>query len=102
MICDRDNHYTTINLEALQEAMCVLSNSAFKLWMFYEQNRQGIKVPSGPAIAARWGLKRSSYYNAFEQLVELGYLEKKTDTYYIFHERAPVHCMVEVDKDETF
>jgi hypothetical protein len=94
------NTFTVINLNALQQAMNDLDNSDFKLWMFYEQNALGFKVPSGPAYVAMWGLSRSSYYRAFNTLVEKGYLVKISEGYYKFYETPQPECIVEISQKQ--
>ena len=94
------NTYTVINLNALQQAMNDLDNTAFKLWMFYEQNALGFKVPSGPAYVAMWGIKRTAYYDAFKVLENKGYIEKVSDGYYKFYETPQPDCIVEIEKKQ--
>lgn len=72
--------------------------------MFYEKNKVGFKVESGPAAVAAWGIKRTAYYEAFNHLVEYGYLEEVSKNYYIFHERPKFECIVEIanKEEQTF
>ena len=56
--------------------------------MYFAKNQAGYKVECSPVAIAQWGIKRSTYKDAFNKLVELGYLEEKSKSYYIFHERA--------------
>ncbi len=86
--CDKQHNYTVNNLEVMQEAMNALTGNEFKLWMYFAKNQAGYKVECSPVAIAQWGIKRSTYKDAFNKLVELGYLEEKSKSYYIFHERA--------------
>lgn len=101
-VCNKENPFTAINLEVLQQVMNDLDGAAFKLWCFYEQNAKGYKVPSGPAYVAKWGIKRTAYYDAFKKLEENGYLVKITEGYYKFYEVPNPECIVEIVKEDKF
>lgn len=68
--------------------------------MYFAKNQGGYKIECSPVALAQWGIKRSSYKDAFTKLKDLGYLEEKKSNYYIFHEKPiPVEkIIVEIDK----
>ena len=106
---DRDNHYTRLNLTACALAANTLTANGFKLWFFYAKNKEGYQAPSGPAYAAEYGLKRSSYYDCFNELEKMGYLRKDParKNYYYFSDMPQAEVIVEKvpsirDEDYTF
>lgn len=101
--CDKKHLYTTNNIEALQQAMCDLNGNEFKLWMFFAKNKNGFQLEIYPTeITSSWGIKRATYYNAFEKLVKYGYLEEIDKNHYIFHEKPVMvePLTIDIDKDE--
>ena len=65
--------------------------------MYFAKNQAGFKVECSPVAIAQWGIKRSTYKDAFHKLIELGYLEEKSKNYYIFHEKAKPVDVVTVE-----
>ena len=78
--CDKQNLYTLLNLEALQKAMSALTPKAFELWIYLAKNQDQHFFWLSKVDFLYWSnIKGSSYYNAFNELVENGYLLKKED-----------------------
>lgn len=72
---NKNNLYATINLDALQEAMCNLNGSSgLLLWLYLDKNAEGYTLDLSQKACEAWGLKRDSYYRAFKELEDKGYL----------------------------
>jgi len=92
---DLGKQFATMSYESLREAMCCLSGAEFKLWMYFQKNKEGYKFECTVADAATWGITRTSYHRAFQKLIELGYLVEKSKNYYLFYERPQKRAIVE-------
>jgi hypothetical protein len=78
-ISNEANPFTYFNLEALGRAMRELKPATFKLWCYFNKNRDDYESwTSWSAINKYTGLSRTSYYNAFKELQDKGYI---TDFY---------------------
>ena len=85
--CDRDNPYSTFNLQALQTAMSGLKGEAFKLWVYLNKNRDSHTTALSAVDALAWGIgSKSSYDRAVSKLIEKGYLVKVEGNLYRFYE----------------
>lgn len=93
---NKDNIYATINVEALQEAMKNIKGEALKLWLYINKNQDKYKFDLSQKALEEWGLKKDSYYNAVNKLIELGYLEITENNKMIFYETLPK------DKESAF
>ena len=61
--CDKDNIYTTINLEALHKAMSSLTPKAFELWIYLSKNQDEHFFWLSKVDFLSWSnVKSSSYY----------------------------------------
>ena len=85
--CDRDNPYSTFNLQALQTAMSGLKGEAFKLWVYLNKNRDSHITALSAVDALAWGIgSKSSYDRAIAELIQKGYLVRTTGNNYNFYE----------------
>jgi hypothetical protein len=88
---NKNNPYNTYNRSALQTAMHELSNSAFKLYVYFGNYRDidgGIYLSKQDALHCT-NLSERSYFDAVKELKEKGYLLKdewSLDDDYIFYE----------------
>ena len=82
--CDRNNLYCMINIEALQKAVSELSGVGLALWLYLAKNQNGYSLDLSPADAAKWGIKRSSFYRAEDELTRLGYIKHHKGNVFIF------------------
>jgi hypothetical protein len=89
---NKNNLYNTYNRPALQAAMSILSHSALKLYLYfgnYKDMPNGIYLSKQDALHST-GLSEKSYFSAFKELKEKGYMvkdqNKDTDDHYIFYE----------------
>lgn len=74
---DKDHIYGVFNKSLMWEAMTKLSPSAFKLWCYFGINQNGYEMGlSYEDVHNCCGLGRSTYYAAFNELEEKGYLVK--------------------------
>ena len=86
-LCNRDNPYSTFNLQALQTAMSRLKGEAFKLWVYLNKNRESHTTALSAVDALAWGIgSKSSYDRAIMKLIEQGYLVKIDNNFYCFYE----------------
>ena len=85
--CDLKNHYSKINIAALQNAMNVFSKKgSMKLWLFHSKNQNGYKFDLSCTDCQKWGLKPDSYHAAVNDLIEKGFLVKLSGNQYVFKE----------------
>ena len=85
-VCNKDNLYTTNNLEALQKAMADLSGAELKVWLYFAKNQNGYKLAVSPADATTWGIPKSSFHKAFTALKDKGYLVETSPNHFDFYE----------------
>ena len=92
---NKNNLYNTYNRPALQAAMSILSHSALKLYLYfgnYKDMPNGIYLSKQDALHST-GLSEKSYFSAFKELKEKGYIIHdifaKDDDSYIFYESPP-------------
>lgn len=86
-LCNRNNLYATINLNALQKAMADLGSSpAFHLWVYFAKNQNGYICSFSSADALLWGVPKTSFYSAMNKLKEKKYLVEKEKNSYDFYE----------------
>ena len=73
--CNKDNYYTTINLNALSSAAKQLSGDAFKMWVYFSKNQNNYEfnLSSQHAIES-FSLSKRRYDNAIKELTTLGFL----------------------------
>lgn len=72
---DKRMKYVRINHQPLQLAACDLSAGAFKLWVFFLSRREAKQFDlSAPRIEDAFGIGRSQYLSAMQELIEKGYL----------------------------
>ena len=84
---DKSNLYGTVNLDALKEAMINLKETSFKLWCYFNKNQDGYSMELSQKDCESWGIKKTSYYRAIEDLESKGYLtHEEGSNCYIFHE----------------
>ena len=84
-----DNYYAKINLNALHEAMSSLSAKAFELWIYLSKNQDNHFFWLSKVDFLSWStFKQSAYYEAFNELKDLGYLveRKKDNNQFDFYE----------------
>lgn len=82
---DKQKGYTKIDPQACKSAMARLGYSAFMLYMYFCLNATNFQlVLSMVTLCAETGLKRNTYYAAFKELVDKGYLVCKPGTECLF------------------
>ena len=69
-----NNLYATMNLDALQQAMKTLKGSSLKMWLYFNKNQEHYAFELSRADCLEWGIKKDSYYDGIEELIEKGYL----------------------------
>ena len=86
---DQDNPYFIVNLAANQEALKTLSKSAYSLYMYFMQNRDGftLKLHRSHAISTA-RISKSAYHRAMAELIERGYLIDCGDGYEFYEDPA--------------
>lgn len=89
-LTDKENLYAKINISALKNAMSSLTPKAFELWIYLSKNLDKHFMWLSKVDFLSWSnVKSTSYYSAFNELKELGYLVEKEDgsNNYDFYER---------------
>lgn len=67
--------FTQINNNDMYEAMAILKDSGFKLYMYFAANQDKYVLELSPADIVNKGLmSRASYYNALDNLMNMGYI----------------------------
>ena len=94
---NKNNPYNSYNRCALQSAMNNLSHSALKLYLYfgnYKDMPTGIYLSKQDALNAT-GLSEKSYFSAFKELKEKGYIIKDestniSDSYILYETPLPM------------
>lgn len=78
------------NQEALQQAMTKLKGSGLKMWLYINKNQDNYRLELSRKACEAWGIKKDSYYDGFNDLVNHGYLRlaHSGSNIYYFHENA--------------
>ena len=78
------------NLDALRQAMNCLKGSGLKMWLYINKNQDGYRFELSRQACAEWGIKKDSYYDGFNDLVNKGYLRLSHpgSNIYYFYENA--------------
>ena len=88
-ICNSNNYYAAINLNALENAATQLKSGAFKLWVYFAKNQDGYVFGlSNKAVAETFGIKKDQYDNAIADLIQKGFLIETSKNKYKFCELA--------------
>lgn len=75
-----DNYYAKINLNALKQAMSVLTPKAFELWIYLSKNQDNHFFWLSKVDFLSWSkVKNTSYYEAFNELKKLNYLVERKE-----------------------
>lgn len=99
--CNKNNLYCTINLEALQQAMSELSGAGLALWLYLSKNQNGYSLELSPADATSWGIKKSSFYRAIDELTKLGYIRYLKGNVFTFCENPSPKMELIKSQNET-
>lgn len=86
---DRKHLYYNASIEATNKAMAELSGNAFKLYIYLNKNQDGFNVAlSHKAIKEQCNMAKQTYLNAFDELIEHGYVKllEGTKAIYDFYE----------------
>lgn len=87
---DKNHLYAMYNQEAMQRAMNKLKGSGLKMWLYINKNKDNYRFDLSRQACADWGIKKDSYYDGFNDLVNKGYLRlshPESNVYY-FYENA--------------
>lgn len=87
-----ENTYSINYHVALQNAMCNLNNSSYKMWSYLASNQNGYTFYLSKVDCAKWGIKTDAYHSAVKDLIKKGYLIKVQNkkNLYKFYEVPPV------------
>lgn len=97
-MCDKNNYYTTINLEALNRAMLKLNTAGeIKTWIYFSKNQNGYKFDLTKQDLYNWGIPKSTFDKAKKKLIEYGYLKNINGSLYIFDEMPEENPETEKD-----
>jgi hypothetical protein len=84
-----DQHYTAINLKALEIAMSALSANAFKMWVYLGKNQNNYTFALSKVDTLKWcGFSKNTYSTVFKELESKGFLvrSKANSNHYDFYE----------------
>lgn len=111
--CNKDNIYTSINLEALKKAMNILKPTTFEMWLYLGKNQNNYTFALSKVDCLSWcNFSASTYQSAFKELIETGYLVQSksgSNNHYDFYEmpqekeeEKPLITMHKVDNSFKF
>lgn len=66
-----------------------LTGENLKLWLYLVRYKEGSQIELSRSDCEKWGLKKSTYYNAKKKLIELHYLVPKgegSNIYYFYED----------------
>ena len=90
--CGKNNLYTINAIKALDEAANRFSGLTFKLYMYLAKNQDTYTFKLSNKDFFKWAGEgsRNTYYKAFNELVENGYLVQKegTTNIYTFYDKS--------------
>ncbi len=104
----KEDYYTPINLNAMQEAMLKLGGNAFKMWCYLGKNQNNYTFALSKVDTLAWcGFSKNTYTAAFKELVEEGFLvasdsKKNHYDFYEVSQKKEVEPTITVHKDFTF
>jgi hypothetical protein len=103
--CNASNPYTTINLEALEDAMGELIPvypAAFELWVYFSKNRDGYYLEvSSKDIIENYGISKDRYQKAWKILVQYGYIVEQSSTAATFYQKPQKQENPAIEKQEN-
>ena len=74
-MCNKENIYTAINLDALNNAAKVLDGDAFKMWIYFSKNQNGYEFElSSKHAEETFSFSKRRYDNAIKELTKGGFL----------------------------
>ena len=86
-VCNKQNLYAAINLQAMEGAALALDAGAFKLWCYFAKNANNYEFAlSSKAVEENFGIKIKQYNNAVHELINKGYLVNTKGNNYTFYE----------------
>lgn len=88
-VCNEDNLYAKINIDAMNYAMRDLKPTAFKLWLYFAENQDKYQFYLSCVHACKTcGFGQTAYHKAFDELVDKFYLVRDAEDrdFYQFYE----------------
>lgn len=99
-LCNKQNIYAAINIDAMESAARALDAGAFKLWVYFAKNQDGYEFAlSSKEVEVTFGMKIKQYNNAVDNLIEAGYLVRQGDSNTYHFNEKPV--ITKEDNEET-
>lgn len=86
---NKENVFASINSQAMFNAMRNLKSTAFKLWLYFAENKDGFRFYlSGKHACLTCGIGKSAYHDAFKELTDKYYLiqDNQNKNHYEFYE----------------
>lgn len=79
-ICDNDNLYAKININAMFNAMKVLSPRAFEVWLYLAKNQNNYTFSFSPvAVQNETGIPKKTVQDSIRALIDNNYLIQRND-----------------------
>jgi len=87
--CNSEKLYAKINIDAMNSAMKDLKPNTYKLWCYFAENQNKYSFWLSPVdVHVKTGMSESTYYRAFDELVDKFYLIRDAEdrSHYDFYE----------------
>jgi len=88
-ICDKENLYMMINLEAVKTAMIILNRDCFRVWVYFASQREKHTFPLYKEYVMSFcDIGESSYHKYIRELIEKKYLipAREKTNHYLFYD----------------
>lgn len=74
-ICDKENLYLKVNLEALKTAMILLKRDCFRVWVYFASQKENYTFPLyKDNVMSFCDIGESSYHKYIKELIDKKYL----------------------------
>lgn len=87
---NKQNIYAVLNIDAIYDAMALLSANTFKLWVYMAKNQNNYTFALSCVDACRvCKMSKPTYLKCVNELIECGYLVQTESNKYDFFEKLP-------------
>ena len=82
--------YAKLNINAMQEAMCLLKANTFKLWCYMAKNQNNYTFALSCVDACNFcKMSKPTYLSCIQELIDVGYLVNTDGNHYDVYEKLP-------------
>lgn len=94
---DKANKYGVFNIDAMFDAMTLLSDKGFKVWCYMAKNQNNYTFAlSCKDVCEKCKMTKPTYLKCVQELIQSGYLVETSSNHYDFFEKLPEEEEVEV------